>query len=560
MNRRLAGTVDSLLGQEKGTVRKDHEGRIMVCLAYPNSYGVGMSNLGFLGIYGLLNRRDDVVCERVFLPADKDLPEYGRTKTPLFSYETKTPLERFDIIAFSLSFENDYPNVLTMLELARVPLTPEERTPYHPLVIGGGICVTANPEPVAPLFDLIFIGEADESLDEFLDIFADARRNAPRGQGGPGRDRASLTQWAATLPGLYVPELYDVAYRENGTIVRMTSREGAQEKVRRRYLKDLSASPIRGAVTTPESEFSNMHLVEVMRGCPWKCRFCLVGHLCAPVRKKDVEAVKREIGTAQQTGRKIGLIGPSLTDYPHIEEVLRIQDVDFSITSLRSSRQSAVLLEFLKSKKSVSIAPEAGTERMRRIIHKRIGEADIIETAALILGMGLENLRLYFMVGLPWENDDDVKGIVDLVRKARGTSGRGTVTVSVSTFVPKPFTPFQWHPMDQQDDLKRKLRIITKGLKDVRGVRVFHDVPKYARMQGLLSLGDRRVFKILTAMGREGDWMKACRTAKVDPDFYISRQREYDEVLPWDFIDAGVGKEELWEEYEEAKKCASSVA
>jgi radical SAM superfamily enzyme YgiQ (UPF0313 family) len=539
MNRRLIERIDSLLSKEIGTVFKDPGGKINICLVYPNTYTVGMSNLGFQGIYSMLNSRDDVVCERAFLP--DEIEEYKKTNTPVFSYESKRPLKKFDIIAFSLSFENDYPNILKILDLSHIALCSTERNKYDPLLIAGGVCTFFNPEPISPIFDIIFVGEAEESLNDFLDVYKSSK---------------NIKEDALYLDGLYVPEFYEVIYGEDNKIKERIAKGRAKERIQRRVFKDLSISPIKTSIITPEMEFSNMYLIEAMRGCPWKCRFCLVGHIYSPVRKKDSSIVKKEIEKAKELKSekkiKIGLVGPSLSDYEPVKDILCIEDVDFSITSLRASKKSFQLVELLKGHKSVSIAPEVGTEKMRKIINKKITEEDIISTSSLILNSGIENLRLYFMIGLPKETEEDILGIVELAKKIRQTSKRGKIVLSISTFVPKPFTPFQWHFMDSLPSLKKKLEIIKKSLKDESNMRIFHDVPKYAHMQGLFSLGDRRIYTVLKEMINTEDFRKACSNTGIDMDFFIFRKKEFNEILPWDFIDIGISKEQLWKEYQEA--------
>ncbi|WP_333653439.1 radical SAM protein [Dissulfurispira sp.] len=547
MNRKLIEKADDLLSKEKGTIFKDPGGKINICLVYPNTYHVGMSNLGFQGIYGLLNRRDDVVCERAFLPDERDIEEYIRTETPVFSLESKRPLNRFDMVAFSISFENDYPNILKILDIAKIPFSSSERNEYHPLLIAGGVCCFFNPEPIAPIFDVIFIGEAEESLNEFLERLRDKSKT----HGGQGT-RDEMKKDPLNIEGLYIPEFYQTDYNNDGTILKRVPINNAPEKIKRRYIKDLSISPITTTIITPEAEFSEMYLVEAMRGCPWKCRFCLVGHIYNPTRKKDLDTITVEIERAKEITPKIGLIGPSLTDYAHIKDVLCIDGVDFSITSLRASEKSAELVELLKGHKSVSIAPEAGTERMRRVVNKKITENDILDTSKLILNAGIENLRLYFIIGLPTETDEDVSGIVEIVKKVRRISNKGNIILSISTFVPKPFTPFQWHPMERLDSVKEKLKFIKKELRDEKGIKVFHDVPKYAHMQGLFSMGDRRVFRVLKAMVKTDDYKAACSEAGVNIDFYIFRKKDFNEILPWDFIDTDISEEKLWNEYLEA--------
>ncbi len=544
MNRALIEKADALLSGEQGTVFKDPGGRISICLIYPNTYRVGMANLGFQGVYGLLNARDDVVCERAFLPDEEDLELYTRSGTPLFSLESKRPVATFDIAAFSIPFENDYPNILRILDSAKIPFLSSRRDRFHPLLIAGGVCPSFNPEPVAPVFDVMFIGDAEESLNEFLEKYKAAMQTAQV------RDAAKKT--ALSIEGVYVPDYYSVQYHNDGTLAGRIPLHDAPATVMRRHLGGLSSASVTTAIVSAESEFSNMYLIEAMRGCPWSCRFCLVGHMYRPLRKKELGAVKDEIAHAKQYTGKIGLIGPSLTDYAHIKEVLGVRGVAFSITSLRACAKSVELVELLKGHKSISIAPEAGTARMRKVIDKKVSESDILDTSARILEAGVENLRLYFMIGLPTETQEDISGIADLARKIRRTSKRGTLVLSISTFVPKPLTPFQWHVMEPLGAVKEKLKFIKKALMDEGNVKVFHDVPKYAHLQGLFARGDRRVFKVIEAMSKTDDMKKACSETGTDMDFYLFRKRDFGEILPWDFIKSDTMKERLWEEYASA--------
>jgi radical SAM superfamily enzyme YgiQ (UPF0313 family) len=539
MSRKLKEKTDRLLSKEKGTVYKDPGGKISVALVYPNTYHVGMSNLGFQGIYGLLNSRTDIVCERAFLPDELDMDEYMRTRTELFSLETKKPLNRFDIVAFSVSFENDYPNIARILNLSKIPRHYRERNVKHPLLIMGGACAFFNPEPVAEMFDICFIGDAEETLLDFFHIFGTSDRNI-------------LLKNSSEIEGIYVPRFYTVHYDSSQHITRREAFHGAPRTVKRRHIRTLSQRGVTSSIITSETEFSHMHLIEAMRGCPWNCRFCITSRMYAPLRKKPLDVIRNEIRDAKSKTAKIGLVGPSLSDYPEIYKILKIPDVDFSITSLRAGKKSSGLIGFLRDHRSVSIAPEAGTERLRHVIQKRITEDDILETSESIFSQGINTLRLYFMVGLPTETEEDIEGIVHLVRKIRHTAGRGNITLSVSTFVPKPFTPFQWHTMEAPSVVKKRLKMIKKDLSSVHGIRVFHDIPKYAYMQGLFSLGDRRVRRVLENMLSTEDWQKAALKAGIKKDFYLFRHKAFQEALPWDFIDMNIKKETLWEEYQEA--------
>jgi radical SAM superfamily enzyme YgiQ (UPF0313 family) len=545
ISRRLIERADYLLQREKGTVFKDPGGRVNICLVYPNTYRVGMSNLGFQGLYGILNSREDTVCERAFLPDGEDLEEFRRTGSELFSLESRRPLNRFDIIAFSVSYENDYPSIPLLLNLAKVPLLSAERDEQYPLVIAGGPCPTFNPEPIAEIFDLVFVGEADSSIHTLVECF----RRLPR--------RSGFLKEISTFEGWYVPRFYRVAYTPTGEIRKRTPLPPAPPKIKKVTEKDLSQA-LKPAIITSETEFSGMYLLEAMRGCVWNCRFCLAGHIYNPPRQKEKEDLLNEIEAARTQADRIGLIGPSLTDYRHAITALRSDGVDFSITSLRASRRSAELLSFMEGKQSISIAPEAGTERLRRIINKRITEDDIIETSREIMRLGIKALRLYFMIGLPFERKEDIEGIISLARKIRSLSPRGLITLSVSTFVPKPFTPFQWHPMEAEGTVKERLKMLRKGLNQ-KGIRVFHDLPKYAYLQGLFARGDRRLTTPLLNMADPGRWRKIIREAGLSEEFYLFRKRDLDETLPWDFIDMGIEKKSLWKEYEKAREMAISM-
>jgi len=537
MDQRLVEKADYLLSQETGTVYKDPGGKMTVALVYPNTYSVGMSSLGFQGVYGLLNNMPDVVCERAFLPSEGDMDVHRRTNTDIFTLESKKPLSRFDIIAFSVSFENDYPNMLRILSLSKVPLRSSERNARHPLVIAGGVCCFYNPEPIADFMDICFVGEAEEMLPEFMAL---CRHSGTRKE---------LFQEAMAIDGIYIPQYYEIAYDDkNRQITERRVLGSAPAIIKKRTAGDLSCGLIKPLIVTPEAEFSNMYLAEAMRGCPWTCRFCVAGHIYKPVRKKGLDELRAEIAGALRVTRKVGLIGPSLSDYPHAKEVLSIEGVDFSITSLRASAQSGHLVELMTGHKSISIAPEAGTARLRKAINKKISEDDILETAGLILDSGIETLRLYFMIGLPTETPEDIEGIIELVRKIRGRNKRGYITLSVSTFVPKPFTPFQWHAMEKMAVVKERQRMLKKGLSPVKGVRVFHDVLKQAYIQGLFSVGDRRSAELIERLAG----FLPGSVAKTDFDYYLFREKGFSGRLPWDFIDAGIPLENLWREYQEA--------
>ena len=540
MNRKLKDKANSLISHEKGAIFKDPGGRINIALCFPNTYSLAMSSLGFQGIYGFFNSLGDVVCERVFSPDEEDREEYEKSGAEPFSLESKRPLSAFDIIAFSVSFENDYPNLLRILKMAKIPLRASQRSAHHPLVIMGGVCAFYNPEPLADFMDIIFVGEAEEMLEEFLCCYRETR------------DRGLLLEKMTAVQGIYIPSFYSLRYDPSGKILGRHADHHAPETVCKRTIRDISRSFLRSTILTPHAEFSNMYLIEAMRGCPWSCRFCVAGHIYNPARKKDLAELSEEVRSAVQRTPKVGLIGPSLSDYPHAEEVLQMDGVDFSITSLRASPKSVRLVQLMKGHKSISIAPEAGTQRLRDVINKRITEEDILETARRILECGIETLRLYFMIGLPTETAEDIDGIIDLVKAIRRNTRKGYIRLTVSTFVPKPFTPFQWHPMEPLKSVKEKLLRIKTGLVREKGIKVHHDVPKEAHLQGLFALGDRRISSVIERIAVEDiDIIKKGSDA-VDIASYIYRQKDISENLPWDFIDIGVSREHLWSEYQKA--------
>ena len=540
MNRKLIDKANYLISKEKGTVFKDPGGKVNIALVYPNTYSVGMSSLGFQGIYGFLNSLHDVVCERVFLPDEADMDDYTRTNTRLFSFESKRTLDRFDILAFSVSFENDYPNVVKILKMANIPVKSTDRVGSWPLVIMGGVCAFYNPEPLAGFIDVCFTGEAEQMLRDFLSIYR------------AHQEKTELLELLLDQEGIYIPGYYSVDYDASGSIVRRSAKKNAPPVIRKQTIPDISASFMKSAITTPEIEFSNMYLLEAMRGCPWSCRFCLAGQIYKPARTKDFTVLKAEIKEALSMTRRVGLIGPSLSDYPHAEEILMMEGVDFSITSLRANVKSAGIAALMKGHKSVSIAPEAGTERLRKVINKRITEEDILDTADRILSGDIETLRLYFMIGLPTETREDIAGIIDLAKKIRANSRKGLINLSVSTFVPKPFTPFQWHPMLPLKEVKERLKMIKKALVEERGMRVFHDVPKYSYMQALFAAGDRRTGELIERIASGDDLAVKDKSFEKALDFFVFRKKDVSENLPWDFIDAGVSKDKLWEEYQKA--------
>jgi len=542
-----------MMKSEIGTIRKQWKGRIKVALVYPNTYHVGMSNLGFQTVYDLLNKIDHVVCERSFLPEDSG-PAAGR----IVAIESGSPISDFDIIAFSVSFENDYPNLLTILERAGIPLRSDDRGTPHPLVIAGGIAFFSNPEPVSPFIDCFLIGEAEAILPRFFDIALPDLLSQDK--------RSCLKTLARNVTGAYVPAFYSTTYNPDGTVCAIEPVCDVPVKIERMYMKDLSNVPTCSAIITTDTTFDRKFLIEVSRGCPHGCRFCSTGFVYRPPRFRPFSLLDKCLQQGASMTDEIGLVGAAVSDLPDINKLCGQaleKDTRISFSSLRADALSPELLSILRQNKvkTATIAPDAGSERMRKAINKGITEEDVLNAAENLIASGIPNLKLYFMIGLPTETMDDVEAIVLLckqikhrfLKSSRIRKRIGEITVSLNSFIPKPFTPFQWIAMDEVRSLKKKIKKIKDGLKRVANVRVHSDIPRWAYIQALLSCGDRKVAQILLlANQNRGNWPKTLKASPVNPDFYVHRERSLDELLPWDFIDHGINKSFLKKEYKRA--------
>ena len=559
---KLVQKAKDILEKERGTAQKKWGGKITVCLLYPNSYHVGMSNLGFQTLYRILNAQDDVVCERAFLPDPEDLQAYRNTQTPLFSLESQKPLSSFDILAFSISFENDFLNVLTLLELAHLPLESRLREGRYPWVIGGGVAVFLNPEPMSEFFDLFILGEAEEVIGEFLEVCRQTLLDKE------GREKDHFLINLSRVEGVYVPKFYRVIYAEDGKIAAMEPEPGFPRKVKRRWVSKLDQFPTQSTLFTPDTEFREMALVEMNRGCPRGCRFCAACFVYHPFRNRSLSLLESISKEALLEEHRIGLTGTAVSDHPQLlplcQSILS-QQGGISLSSLRVDAVTPPLIQCLREgeERTVAIAPEAGSERLRRMVKKGYTEEVILKSVDTLVENGVSQIKCYFLVGLPTETDEDVKEILHLVKRIRHhiLSGqkdgrkRWRLVLSVNPFIPKPATPFQWAPLEEVGELKKKLKMIQRGVQREGGMEMIHDLPKWAYVQALLSRGDRRVGKILMASHRHhGDWSQAFRETDINPDFYVYRKRDLDEIFPWDFIDHGIPKERLREEYVKAMK------
>jgi len=534
--------------------------KLSIALAYPHRYYTAMSNLGFQTVHRLFNEQPNTVCQRVFLPDPEDVAEYRRTETPLFSLESQQPVRSFDILAFSISYENDYPHLLQMMELARIPLRNQERTGADPLVMAGGATVLMNPEPLADFVDFFVIGEAEVIAGPLIQVLREGKVQ--------GKSKEELLNELMTIEGIYVPQFYSVTYRPEGTIESWIPRETAPPRVKRVWLKNLNSSLTVSSLLTPNTELSGMFLLELSRGCHRRCRFCAGCYTYFPHRVRDGPRLQEMALRASGPGTKVGLVGAAISDYPDLlslgREVLHSQR-PLSFSSLRVDSLTPELADLIRDsgQKTITLAPEAGSERMRRIIRKGFTEQEIIHAAEVLTDRGIRSFRLYFMIGLPEEKTEDIKGIVDLTKKirhhirerSRGKKGAERILLSLNPFVPKPGTPFQWHPFEDVRNLNEKIKMVRRGLRQEKGVSVAADVPKWSYLQTLLSRGDRRVGRfLLAAHALGGNWPQAYRSVDVNPDFYVYRERAWEENFPWDFIDHGINKELLWAEYQQAFK------
>lgn len=552
MNRKeLQQALEALTREEVNRVGCDTKKPHKVALVYPNTYFVGMSNLGLQIIYEEINEREDSVAERVFLPSKKEMEAYERTRTPLMSVESQRYLCDFEVIGMDITFEMDYFHIPWILKAGQVAVRAEHRREHDPIVIGGGPCATFNPEPLADFFDAFIIGEGEGVISEALEIIYDARRN--------GVARQELLQKLSKIAGIYVPSLYEPVYGEHGVFAGYRAEEGVPRRVLRRH-----APLVRGGetvVATDFTEFGAMYIVEVARGCGRHCRFCMAGYCYRKPRVRPLEILKAGVDRAAELGKKVGLMGAAISDYPEIDALVRYirsKGLRYSCASLRVDSLTADVVQGLadSGQQTITIAPEAGSERLRRVINKGITNDDLRHAVTLAAGAGIPHIRLYIMVGLPTETEEDIDAIITMAEEVQAhmeTVGcHGRLTLSVNPFIPKPFTPFQWMPMTDKKIVAKRLQRLKKGLRKNRRIEVLVESPKEAYIQGVLARGDRRWSKAIAyAAERNGvkSFLEACEELDLSMEDELYRSRSECEPQPWDILDMGLRDDYLTEEW-----------
>lgn len=559
----LKQKLQEILSKEKGVKVFPPGLRNEFALVYPNSYHIGMSNLGFHIIYQLINNRADTACERVFLPEKKLEEEYVRTNTPIMSIENQRPLYEFPLIGFSISFEMDYFNILKILEMGKVHLLTKERTEDDPIIIAGGPCATFNPEPLSEFVDVFVIGEGEEIVNNILDTYYQCRKKE--------YSREHILLALAQINGVYIPRFYEYLYKEDGTIQSIKKNADVPSLIKKQWIKELDNYSAQTVIITEDTEFKDLYLIEIARGCGRHCRFCMAGYCFRKPRNRSLRRLETMLLEAKKHSKRVGLMGAAISDYPEINQLCnKILDLDMNM-SVASFRADSITDELVKSLaksgvKTLTLAPEAGSTKMREVINKGITTEHLYNAIDLGIRAGIHNFRLYIMVGLPFEEEEDIEEIIEMAKIIKqymhNMGSKGLLTLSINPFIPKPFTPFQWLPMENMKVVENRLKYIKSSLKNTKGIDVLIESPKEAYVQGILARGDRKISNVLYDAHKLGgikSFKKAMKKNELDESFYLYRTREELEIFAWDKLDMGVTRSYLYNELINAKKRKHTV-